>query len=76
LTKEPKTYNGEKIDSSTNVAGKKRISVQVSARRLIRPETLKIVQERAENTLELICIDNDFLNRTQIAHQLRERIDK
>jgi hypothetical protein len=34
------------------------------------------VQERAGNTLELISIGNDFLNRTQMAHQLRERIDK
>jgi hypothetical protein len=31
------------------------------------------VQERAGNTLEAIV--NDFLNRTQIAQQLRERID-
>jgi hypothetical protein len=37
---------------------------------------LKQVQERAGNTLELICIGNDFLNRTQIAQKLRERIDK
>jgi hypothetical protein len=42
----------------------------------IRPETLKLVQERAGNTLELIGISNDFLNRTQMAQQLRERIDK
>jgi mitochondrial fission protein ELM1 len=34
------------------------------------------VQERAGNTLELIGIGNDFLHRTQIAQQLRERIDK
>jgi hypothetical protein len=34
------------------------------------------VQERAGNTLEAISIGNDFLNRTQIAQQLRERIDK
>jgi hypothetical protein len=34
------------------------------------------VQERGENTLELIGTDNDFLNRTQMAHQLRARIDK
>jgi hypothetical protein len=39
----------------------------------IRPKTLKLVQERAGNTLELIGIGNDFLNKTQ---QLRERIDK
>jgi hypothetical protein len=42
----------------------------------IRPETLKLVQERARNTLELIGTGNDFLNRTQMIQQLRERIDK
>jgi hypothetical protein len=34
------------------------------------------VQERTGNTLELISIDKDFLNRAQMAQQLRERIDK
>jgi hypothetical protein len=28
----------------------------------IRPETLKLVQERAGNILQLICKGNDFLN--------------
>jgi hypothetical protein len=42
----------------------------------IRPETLKLVQERAGNTLEAIGISNDFFNRTQTAQQLRESIDK
>jgi hypothetical protein len=42
----------------------------------IRPETLKLLQERAENTLELIGIGQDFLNRTPAAQQLRERMDK
>jgi hypothetical protein len=42
----------------------------------IRPESLKPVQERAENTLELLGIDSDFLTRTQMAQQLRERIEK
>jgi hypothetical protein len=42
----------------------------------IRPETLKLVQERAGNTLELIGISNDSLNRTEIAQQLRKRDDK
>jgi hypothetical protein len=42
----------------------------------IRPEILKLVQEKAENTLETIGIDNDFLNRTQMVQQLRGRIDK
>jgi hypothetical protein len=40
----------------------------------IRPETLKLVQETAGNTLELIGIGNDFLNRTWMAQQLREKI--
>jgi hypothetical protein len=42
----------------------------------IRPKTLKLVQKRAENTLEAIGIGKDFLNRTPAAQQLRERIDK
>jgi hypothetical protein len=37
---------------------------------------LKLVQERAGNTLEAIGIGNDFLSRTQATQQLRERIDK
>jgi hypothetical protein len=36
----------------------------------IRPETLKLVQEREWNTLD------DFLSRIQMTQQLRERIDK
>jgi hypothetical protein len=35
-----------------------------------------LVQERAGNTLELIGIGKDFLNRTQAVQQLRERMDK
>jgi hypothetical protein len=42
----------------------------------IRPETLKLLQKGAGNTLELIGIGKDFLNRTPAAQQLRERIDK
>jgi hypothetical protein len=37
---------------------------------------LQVVQERAENTLEAIGIGKDFLSRTQVAQQLRERINK
>jgi hypothetical protein len=37
----------------------------------VRPETLKLAQERAGNTLELIGIGKDFLNRTQMAQQLK-----
>jgi hypothetical protein len=42
----------------------------------IRPETLKLVQERAGNILETIGIGKDFLSRTPAAQQLRERMDK
>jgi hypothetical protein len=42
----------------------------------IRPETLKLVQERAGNTLEVIGIGKDFLNRTQASQQVKERMDK
>jgi hypothetical protein len=41
----------------------------------IRPKTLKLVQERAVNTLEAIVIGKDFLNRTPAAQQLRERME-
>jgi hypothetical protein len=40
----------------------------------IRPKTLRLVQER--NTLEAIDIGKDFLSRTQVIQQLRERMDK
>jgi hypothetical protein len=42
----------------------------------IRPEALKLVQERAGNTLEEIGIGKEFLNRTPAAQQLREWMDK
>jgi hypothetical protein len=42
----------------------------------IRSKTLKLVQERAENTLEATGIGKEFLSRTPAAQQLRERIDK
>jgi hypothetical protein len=42
----------------------------------IRPKTLKLVQEGAGNTLEVIGIGKDFLNRTSAAQQLRETTDK
>jgi hypothetical protein len=40
------------------------------------PETLKLVQERVGNTLEVIGIGKDFLSRTPTVQQLRERMDK
>jgi hypothetical protein len=42
----------------------------------LRPETLTLIQQRAESTLELISISSNFLHRTPMAQQLRERIDK
>jgi hypothetical protein len=42
----------------------------------IRPETLKLVQEGTGNTVEVIDIRKDFLNRTLAVQQLRERMDK
>jgi hypothetical protein len=42
----------------------------------IRPETLKLVQEKAGNMLEFMDIGNNFLSRTQITQQLREWIGK
>jgi hypothetical protein len=42
----------------------------------IRPETLKLVQKKAGNTLEAIGIGKDFLNRTPAAQQLTEMMDK
>jgi hypothetical protein len=42
----------------------------------IRSQTLKLVQERAGNTLEVISRGKDFLNRTPAAQQLRESVDK
>jgi hypothetical protein len=41
-----------------------------------RSETLKLVQERAGNILEAIGIGKDYLSRTQLAQQLKERVEK
>jgi hypothetical protein len=87
----PKTHDGEKTTSSTNVAEKNWISAcrklkldtclspctSINSKWIkdlnIRPETLELVQERAGNTQEAIDIGNDFLSRTQVAQQLREK---
>jgi hypothetical protein len=42
----------------------------------IRPQTLKLVQERVGNTLELVGIGKNFLNGIPAAQQLRDSIDK
>jgi hypothetical protein len=90
----PKTYNGEKTASSTNVAGELGISIcrklklnlcllpctSINSKWIkdldIRPKTLELVQERGGSTLELIDTGNNFLSRTQMANQLREKTDK
>jgi hypothetical protein len=42
----------------------------------LQSSKLWLVQEGSGNTLELIGIGKDFLNRTPVAQQLRERMDK
>jgi hypothetical protein len=42
----------------------------------IRLETLKFIQERTENILEVIRIGKDVLYTTPVAQQLRESVDK
>jgi hypothetical protein len=42
----------------------------------ISPDILKLVQARAGNILEATGIGNDFLNRTQLLQQLRDRTGK
>jgi hypothetical protein len=42
----------------------------------ITPETLKLLQEGAGNTLELKGVVKNFLNTTPAAQQLRERMNK
>jgi hypothetical protein len=44
--------------------------------KVLSPKTLKLVQKRAVNTLEVIGIGKSFLNRTPTAQQVRERMDK
>jgi hypothetical protein len=80
----PKTYNGEKAVFSTNVAACRKLKLDLCLSSCtginskwikglnIRPESLKLVQERAGNTLEAIDIDKDFLSRTQVAQQLEK----
>jgi hypothetical protein len=41
----------------------------------IRPQTLKLIQERIGNTLELVGIGKNFLNETPAAQQLRDSIN-
>jgi hypothetical protein len=41
----------------------------------IRPKTLKLVQEKAGDTLEATGIGKEFLSRKQETQQLRKRIN-
>jgi hypothetical protein len=41
----------------------------------IKPQTLKLIQERVGNALELTDIGKNFLNGTPAAQQLRDSID-
>jgi hypothetical protein len=89
LTKVPKTYNREKNVARKNwlsVYKKLKLNPYLSPCTSInskwikdlniRPETLKLLQERAGNTLEAIGISKDFLSRNPAAQQLKERMDK
>ena len=43
---------------------------------LIKPGTLKLLEEKVGKTLEHIGTGENFLNRTPMAHALRSNIDK
>jgi hypothetical protein len=87
LTKALKLYDGEKTASSTKLLGKLVSSLDpclppytnINSKPIkdlnIRPQTLKLVLERVGNTLEVIGIGKDFLNRTPAAQQLRKSIN-
>jgi hypothetical protein len=42
----------------------------------IKPDTLKLTEEKVRKNLEHIDTRGNFLNRTPMAHVLRSRIDK
>ena len=42
----------------------------------IKPDTLNLIEEKVEKSLELIGTGGNFLNRTPMAHALRSTIDK
>jgi hypothetical protein len=86
LTKAAKTYDGEKTAVKIGLSACRILKLDKllppctvinskwTKHLNIRPETLKPVQERARNILE--AIGSDFLSRTQVVQQIRERIDK
>jgi hypothetical protein len=42
----------------------------------IKPDTVNLIEEKLEKSLELIGTGVNFLNRTSMAHALISRIDK
>ena len=42
----------------------------------IKPDTLNLIEEKVEESLELFGTEGKFLNRTSMAHTLGSRIDK
>jgi hypothetical protein len=42
----------------------------------IKLDTLNTIEEKVENSLECIGIEDNFLNRTPMAQALRSTIDK
>jgi hypothetical protein len=42
----------------------------------IKPDALKLIEEKVRNSLELVSIEKDFLNRTLLAQALRSTINK
>jgi hypothetical protein len=82
----PKIWNRGKTASLTNVCKKLKLDPSLSPYTSInskwikylniRPKTLKLVQERAGNTLEVVGIGREFLNKMPAAQQLSEKMDK
>jgi hypothetical protein len=42
----------------------------------VKPDTLKLIEEKVGKSLELMGTRGNFLNRTPMAHPLRSRLDK
>jgi hypothetical protein len=92
LTKEPKTYTGEKTALQHMVLRKLNIYMQKTETRPVshpvqkstpggsdlnvRPKTLKLLQENIRKALEDTGIGNYFLNRTLTAQEIAAKIDK
>ena len=42
----------------------------------LKPDTLNLIEDKVGKSLEFIGIGKKFLNRTQVAHALKSRIEK